>query len=98
MMLNIKFQGHWSTSSRERKVFTVPAWQPCWSCDMDCLNKFPQPQEALHEILFQLDQRFLRICLKLSQYENPESKIKECPLPLVFTNLRVLKKTVYTNF
>ena len=32
------------------------AWQPCWSCDLDCLNKlfFPQPKEALYKILLQL--------------------------------------------
>ena len=44
----------------------------------DSLKKlyFPQPKEALDEILLQLAQWLLR-CLKLSYYESPGSKVKQ---------------------
>ena len=38
---------------------------------------FPQPIEALYEILSQLAQWLLRRCLKLSYYDGPGLKVKE---------------------
>ena len=68
-MLHIKLQGNWSTGSREedfKGFYYEQVWWPCWSCDLDFLNKvlFSQPKEAIQEILLQLAQRLFRRCLK----------------------------------
>ena len=57
----------------------ILAGLPCWSSDLDHLNKilFPQPQEALHEMWLQLALWLLRRYQKLSHYESPESNDKE---------------------
>ena len=49
-----------------------------WSSDLDGLHiySFPVSPEALYEIWLQLVWWLLRRCLKLSDYESPESKVK----------------------
>ena len=42
------------------------------------ISVFPQPQDVLHEIWFQLAEWLLRF-LKLPYYESPESKVKQWP-------------------
>ena len=53
-MLHAKFQDHRTSGSGEDffKVFTIRAWRPSWSCDLDHLYKllFPLPKEAPHKI------------------------------------------------
>ena len=54
-MLHAKFQDHRTCGSGEEdffKVFTILAWWPAWSCDLDHLYKlsFPLPKEAPYKI------------------------------------------------
>ena len=40
----------------------------------------------------------LRRCFKYSKYKRPESKVKECPWPLVLTNLHeLIQKNMHSN-
>ena len=53
-MLHTKFQYHRTSGSGEKifKGFTIRAWRPSWSCDLDDLYilSFPLSKVAPHEI------------------------------------------------
>ena len=61
-MLQTKFQGHWPLDSREEDFFTIWAWWPSWSCDLNNLNKlsFPHPKETTNKIWLQSAKCLLR--------------------------------------
>ena len=94
--LPIKFLSNQPTVSR----FLPQAWWPCWSNDLDYLNKlfFPQPQEALWNFvtigLVAFEEMFETVIL----WEYSRSKVKKWPWPLVLRNLHVLiKATLITK-